>query len=307
VVPRPELSPQPAGAPAARWSAVVVAYESGELLTECVRTLVADTSAGVPDVVVVDNGSEDGSVDRLRAAMPDVAIIVTGANRGYAAAANVGIAATSAPVVAVCNADLRVMPGTAGAMLQRLDTEPDLGAVGPLVLQPDGRPYPSARRVPSVGDAVGHGLVGPFRPDNRFTRRYRELDADPRRARDVDWVSGAAVWLRRAALDAVGGWDDGYFMYVEDVDLCWRLRNAGWRVAYEPAGQVVHVQGVSTAQHPYRMIVAHHRSLLRFAAKRWRGWRRVLLLPAACFLGVRTLLALVARAFARSGIEEATG
>jgi N-acetylglucosaminyl-diphospho-decaprenol L-rhamnosyltransferase len=307
VVPRSELSPQAAGAPAARWSAVVVAYESGELLTECVRTLITDTSAGSSDVVVVDNGSEDGSVDRLRAAMPDIEIIVTGSNRGYAAGANAGIAASSAPVVAVCNADLRVMPGTAGAMLQRFDAEPDLGAVGPLVLQPDGRPYPSARRVPSVGDAVGHGLVGPFRPDNRFTRRYRELDADPRRARDVDWVSGAAVWLRRTALDAVGGWDDGYFMYVEDVDLCWRLRSAGWRVAYEPAGQVVHVQGASTARHPYRMIVAHHRSLLRFAAKRWRGWRRVLLLPAACFLGVRTLLALVARAFARSGVEEATG
>jgi N-acetylglucosaminyl-diphospho-decaprenol L-rhamnosyltransferase len=285
----------------------VVAYESGVLLTGCVRSLLDDSSAGAPVVVVVDNGSDDGSVARLRAEVPAVEVIVSDHNRGYAGAANLGIAVTNAAVVAVCNADLRVIPGTAAAMLRRLDAEPDLGAVGPLVLQPDGAPYPSARRVPSVGDAVGHGLVGLVRADNPFTRRYRELDADPHVARDVDWVSGAAIWLRRAALDAVGGWDDGYFMYVEDVDLCWRLRGAGWRVAYEPAGEVVHVQGASTARHPYRMIVAHHRSLLRFAAKRWRGWRRILVIPAACFLGLRTLLALGARAFARSGPAEATG
>ena len=98
-------------------------------------------------------------------------------------------------------------------------------------------------------------------------------------------MSGAAIWLRRDALASVGGWDDGYFMYVEDVDLCWRLGRAGWRVAYEPAGEVTHVQGASTARHPYRMIVEHHRSLLRFAAKRWHGWRRVLLVPAAGYLG----------------------
>ncbi|HEY8217432.1 MAG TPA: glycosyltransferase family 2 protein [Acidimicrobiia bacterium] len=283
-----------------------MSYEAGDLLVDCVRSLLEDTSAGPPDVVVVDNGSSDGSVARLRATFPGIAVTVTDRNRGYAAAANLGIAATDAAVVAVCNADLRVEPGTAAAVLRRLDTEPDLGAVGPLVLQPDGTPYPSARQVPSVGDAVGHGLVGLVRADNPFTRRYRELDADPHRPRDVDWVSGAAIWLRRTALGSVGGWDDGYFMYVEDVDLCWRLRSAGWRVAYEPAGRVVHVQGVSTARHPYRMIVAHHRSLLRFAAKRWRGWRRVMLLPAACFLGVRTVLAIGARAFARSGSDEAT-
>ena len=285
----------------------MVTYEAGALLTECVRSLLADTSAGAPHVVVVDNGSDDGSVDTLRAAVPDVEVLTPDRNVGYAAAANLGISATRASVVAVCNADVRVAPGTGAAMLQRLDAEPDLGALGPLVLQPDGEPYPSARRVPSVGDAVGPGIVGLVRADNRFTRRYRELDADPRRARDVDWVSGAAVWLRRAALDAVGGWDDGYFMYVEDVDLCWRLRHAGWRVGYEPAGHVVHVQGASTARHPYRMIVAHHRSLLRFANKRWRGWRRILVVPAACFLAVRTVLALGARACARSGRQEASG
>jgi N-acetylglucosaminyl-diphospho-decaprenol L-rhamnosyltransferase len=162
-----------------------------------------------------------------------------------------------------------------------------------------------------VRDAVGHGLVGLFKPDNPFTRRYRELDADPTRPRDVGFVSGAAIWLRRRALDEIGGWDDGYFMYVEDVDLCWRLRQHGWRVAYEPGGEVVHVQGASTRHHPYRMLVAHHRSLLRFAAKRWQGWRRILLVPTAGYLAVRTgfaaLVLAIGRRSARSETPTATG
>jgi len=307
VVPDADLSSAPAREGPGRWCAVVVAYEAGTLLTACVRSILDDTSAGEVEVVVVDNGSVDGSVDALRAELPGVAVVTPPRNLGYAGAANAGIASTRSPVVAVCNTDLRVLPGTAGALVGRLEAEADLGALGPMVLESSGKHYPSARRVPSVGDAVGHGLLGGLVPGNPFTRRYRELEEDPSRARDVDWVSGAAIWLRRDALDAVGGWDDGYFMYVEDVDLCWRLRGAGWRVGYEPAGRVVHIQGASTARHPYRMILAHHRSLLRFASKRWHGWRRVMLLPAACFLGVRASLAILARVFARSGSAEATG
>jgi N-acetylglucosaminyl-diphospho-decaprenol L-rhamnosyltransferase len=119
------------------------------------------------------------------------------------------------------------------------------------------------------------------------------------------------VWLRRAAVDAVGGWDAGYFMYVEDVDLCWRLSTAGWRVAYEPGGEVVHVQGASTARRPYRMLFEHHRSLLRFAAKRWHGWRRVLLVPAVGYLSVRFGIAMCVHALGgrrpRSVAARATG
>lgn len=283
-----------------RWSAVVVNYEAGELLTVCVRSLLADTSAGAPEVVVVDNGSTDGSVAALLVALPGpesrVRVLTPGRNLGYAAAANVGIAATTAPVVAVCNPDLDVVPGTAAAMVRRLDSERDLGALGPRIENPDGSLYPSARRDPGVIVAVGHALFGLFAPRNRFTRRYRQLDVDPERARDVDWVSGAMVFLRRSALTSVGGWDERYFMYMEDVDLCWRLRRLGWRVAYEPAGRAVHVQGASTARTPYRMIAEHHRSAYRLAERRWRGARRILLVPAAAFLAVRAALEIAARA-----------
>jgi N-acetylglucosaminyl-diphospho-decaprenol L-rhamnosyltransferase len=275
---------------------VVVNYEGGVELTECVESLLADTSAGgAPDVVVVDNGSRDGSIATLRTRCPTARVVESGGNVGYAGAANRGIAATSTPVVAVCNSDLHLRAGTGAAVLARFD-DATVGAAGPRIRNPDGSTYPSARAFPSLVDAVGHGLLGLLWPTNPFSRRYRRLDADPGAPRDADWVSGAAIWLRRRAVDAIGGWDDGYFMYMEDMDLCWRLGRAGWRIVYEPGGEVVHVQGLSTAAAPYRMIVEHHRSVLRFASKRWRGPRRLLLGPTVVYLALRAGLVMVVRA-----------
>lgn len=286
----------------APWAAVVVNFEAGDSLTACVRSLLADTSVEgtAPEVVVVDNGSRDGSVATLQRALPGVTVIDPGGNVGYATAANRGIRATRAALVAVCNPDLEVRPGT-GAAMAAVFADPAVGAAGPRVLNPDGSTYPSARRDPAFADAVGHAVLGAVWPANPFTRRYRQLDADPTVARDVDWASGAALWLRRSAIDAIGGWDEGYFMYMEDVDVGWRLRRAGWRVRYEPAGEVVHRQGLSTDRRPNRMIVEHHRSLYRFASKRWRGPRRLLLLPAAGFLAVRALCTMAVRGLGPRG------
>ncbi|MGH9011167.1 MAG: glycosyltransferase family 2 protein, partial [Acidimicrobiia bacterium] len=257
---------------------------------ECVGSVLAQDPPA--ELVVVDNASTDGSLEALRQAHPGVRVVSSGDNLGYARAANLGIAATDAPVVAVLNPDTVLGPGVARALTARFAADAKLGAAGPRLHNPDGSVYPSARQIPSLVDAVGHGLLFFVWPDNPFTGRYRETGADPARPRDVDWVSGAAIWLRRAALDDVGGWDERYFMYVEDVDLCWRLRRACWRVAYEPAGTVEHLLGISTASRPYRMIAEHHRSLLRFASVRFTGPRRALLGPAAAFLTARGALAM---------------
>lgn len=271
-----------------KWAAVIVNYEAGSSLTSCVASLLADTSAGErPEVVVVDNGSTDESVALLRAAFPAVPVIDPGANLGYGRAANLGIAATRAPVVAVLNPDAAVAAGTAAVVLGRFDTDDRLAAVGPQLLNPDGTRYPSARAAPSLGDAVGHALLGTVVPDNRFTRSYRQLDADPEVARDVEWISGAAIWLRRDALDAVGGWDERFFLFFEDVDLCRRLGVDGWRISYEPGGHVTHAVGGSRARRPLRSIYEHHRAAYQYAAKWWHGPRRLLLPAAAVFLAAR--------------------
>lgn len=290
-------SPDQARGDLPRWAAVVVNFETGRLLVECIGSVLADTSAGPVELVVVDNHSRDDSLAVLFAAHPDVRVVRAPGNVGYARAANIGAASTKAPIVAVMNADTVLEPGTAGALVSRLERESRLAACGPRIHNLDGSDYPGARTLPSIPVAIGHGLLGMWWPRNRFTVRYRQLDADPEVPRLVDWVSGAAIWLRRRALDDIGGWDERYFMYLEDTDLCWRLRKSGWEIAYEPAGVVVHVQGASASRRPYRMLLEHHRSAWRFARDRLTGARAVLLPFAAVYFSLRALMAMTDHAW----------
>jgi len=275
----------PANAEAA-WAAVVINYNAGAHLLDCVRSLRDDVSAGSPDIVVVDNGSTDDSLAPIERDHLARVVLAPG-NIGYARAANLGTAVARAPIVAVLNPDVVVGRGTAAAMCSALAADPPIGAVGPEVVDATGAHYPSAREVPGVGTAIGHALLSHVRPENRWTRRYRQEAIDPTRARDADWVSGAAIWLRRAALDDVGGWDERYFMFFEDVDLGTRLRTNGWRVVYEPKATVVHAEGVSRRSHPVRTTIEHHRAAYRFAASHWRGTKRVLLPAVAVLLACR--------------------
>ena len=281
---------------AGRIAAVVVNYESGPSLARCVGDLAA---SGLGEVVVVDNGSSDGSLSAALDAVPGLDVVDPGENLGYGSGVNRGVAASSPDLdlLLVCNPDLEVPPGAVDALVAACDADPGCALVGPLIRTPGGDRYPSARRFPSMVDAAGHALLGTFAPDNRFTRNYRrtDLDVQPDRTMAVDWVSGACFLVRRAAFEAVGGFDESYFMYAEDVDLCWRLGRAGYGVAYAPAAEVTHTQGISTDRHPYRMILEHHRSLLRFAARSSEGWRKLLLPLVAVGAVVRTGLACLAR------------
>jgi N-acetylglucosaminyl-diphospho-decaprenol L-rhamnosyltransferase len=267
-------------------SAVVVSYNVRDLLVQCIASLRAD---GIEHIVVVDNASSDGSADAARAA--DVEVVALDANVGFGSGANRGVARTGTPYVVICNPDLEVEPGTNKALTEVLDGDDALGIVAPRIETPDGRLYPSARTFPDMVDAAGHAFLHFVWRDNPFSRRYKMLDWDHSTPGDVDWVAGTYFMARRTAWDAVGGFDEDFFMYLEDVDLCWRMRDAGWRTRYEPAARVVHAIGRSTDQTPYRMIAEHHRSLLRYATKTMRGPRRALLPLIAAALGVRTVLA----------------
>ncbi len=286
-MPAPEI-PGRGHRPCSEVAAVIVNFNARDHVIECVRSLRAD---GVGDVVVVDNASSDGSADALAASDPDTRFLPTGSNLGFGTAANVGVANTGSAFVLILNPDTIVEPGTTKALAAALDNDHRLAAVGPRVDNPDGTLYPSVRRFPRMTDAAGHAFLAFFWRGNPFTRRYRMLDWNHAEASEVDWVSGACVLVRRTAFEQVGGFDPAYFMYVEDVDLCWRLRQAGWKVGYEPAGRVVHAVGASSQLAPYRMILAHHRSLLRFANRTTTGSGRALLPAVAAGLGVRTVLA----------------
>jgi len=278
-------------------SAVVVNYNARDHLLACLASL---GDAGVRDIVVADNASGDGSESAVRESFPDVHYHQTGANLGYGAGANRGVArADSSSDYLLClNPDARLEPGALDAMVAVLDRRTDVGIVGPLVVDTDGSVYPSARTFPNLIDAVGHAVFGMIWSGNPWTRRYRMLDRNASEAADVDWVSGSCFLVRRSTWDAIEGFDEGYFMYAEDVDLCWRAHRAGWAVAFEPGAKVVHAQGVSTDRHPYRMIAEHHRALFRFAVRSSAGWERLLLPVMAAGLVVRTPVAWAHRAVA---------
>ncbi len=278
---------------AAAPAAVVVNHDAGSTLAACVESLRAD---GVTDVVVVDNGCRDGSTEALVSLHPDLTVVRTGANLGYGGGANRGVSATDAVTVVVTNPDVVVHPRSVAALAAALAADPTAAMAGPRILDPDGTRYPSARRFPSMTDAIGHAALATLWPGNPFTRRYRMVDLDPMQSAAVDWVSGAFFVVRRQAFEELGGFDESYFMYAEDIDLCWRAHQAGWKVLYVPAAVVTHLQGVSTAHHPYRMLVAHHRSTYRFALRTSRGWQRATLPGVAVVLGLRLVLACAGRA-----------
>ncbi|MGD0255054.1 MAG: glycosyltransferase family 2 protein [Acidimicrobiales bacterium] len=286
---------------AASVGAVVVNHNAGESLLKCVASLRAE---GVAELVVVDNASSDGSPDALAKADPEVQILRTGVNLGYGAGANRGLASVRSEMVLVSNPDVAVHSGAIGALEKALAADATIAIAGPRVEEPDGTRYPSARRFPSFVDAVGHVVLGQLVPGNRFTDRYRMEDLDLSEPTEVDWVSGACLFARRRALCELGGFDEAYFMYAEDVDLSWRARQAGWGVSYVPEAVVTHSQGLSTSQHPYRMLVAHHRSAYRFASRSTRGWRRAALPGAAGLLGVHLAAACVKQAVRRRASEK---
>ncbi len=266
---------------------VIVTYQSEAWIGRCLDSLQDDhITKTIGAVIVVDNGSTDRTENMVRARHADgVRWLSLGSNRGFGAAANRGIAATISEFVVLLNPDLIVAPGAIATLRVALDADSGLALVGPRVCDLDGTPYPSARSFPDLLDAAGHGFVGLVWKDNPWSRRYLA----PHR---VDWISGTAMMLRRTAFESVGGFDEAYFMYVEDVDLSFRLAQTGWRVGLVADATVRHAIGGSSQTAPYRMIVAHHRSLWRFAGRSTLGVKR-LLLP---LVGV----ALVARAAAVS-------
>ena len=273
-------------------SVVVVNYNAGEYLTRCVRSVFEHAGELEVDVLVIDNASRDGSARAARAAQPRMRLIENSRNRGLSAAWNQGAAETDAPWILFLNPDTELWSGDLAAFVDAGNAHPDAALLGPVIRNPDGTIYESGRVFPSVGQAVGHAFVGPFRPGNRFTRAYKLTDWDRLTEREVDWVSGACMLVRRSAFEAVGRFDEAFWLYGEELDLCTRLRDAGWTVRYSPALEIVHEGGVSTGR-SRRTHVMHSSSIYRYYRKhRAAGWRAVTL-PAA-WVALRARAELVA-------------
>lgn len=274
-------------APPASVAVVIVTYNSKDTLGHCLASL--SRYVGIPlEVAVVDNASADGSAEVPGDHRLAVQVIENSANLGFAHGCNQGLRATTAPHVLFLNPDAEVTAGAVEVLVAALDSHPDVGAVGPLTRHGDG----------AVQVSTGPDLT-PWaeRRQRELVRgvRHREpravLEASARHAVEhrPGWVSGACLMARREALEAVGGFDEGFFLYEEDADLCRRLREAGWGVLFTPAAEVTHRLGQSMARAPRRARLEYHRSHLRYYQKHNGRLHRVTL--RALLLG-RALLGL---------------
>ncbi|MGQ0553790.1 MAG: glycosyltransferase family 2 protein [Planctomycetota bacterium] len=263
-------------AAAPRVSVVVLSWNTRELLAACLRSLRAaapEAGPGACEVIVVDNASADGSADLVARDFPEVQLVRNPQNDGYAIGNNLGAARARGQYLFLLNSDTEVRPGALGTLLNFLDRHPGHAGCAPRLDRPDGTPQPSCKRFPTLGVAVFYDtLFERWFPRNRVLPRYEMRDFDHTSSRDVDQPPGAALLLRRALWEQLGGFDPELWLFFNDVDLCRRLTVAGHKLAYVAEARILHHEGASTGQFPEFGAIWHKN---RFAYYRktfgWRG------------------------------------
>lgn len=253
---------------------VIVAYRCRELLRRCLDSLQAHPVTGKTTVYVIDNASGDGTVEMVHGGFPDVRLIAAQRNLGFSAASNIGVRHGEAPFVLCLNPDTQVTDGALDRLLELMRARPEIGICGCRLELEDGTLDHAAKRsFPTPVSSLGHFIgIGRRRSSGRLAA-YRAPDVT---RGPVDAVNGAFMLCRRTALDQVGLFDEGFWMYMEDLDLCYRFAEAGWITWYEPDVTVRHVKaGSSGAVRSPRLNYAFHYGMFRFYRKHYaprRSW-----------------------------------
>ena len=253
---------------------VTVTYSPGSHLDRFLATLAHATDRPVT-VIMADNGSTDGAPEEAVERHPNAKLYRTGGNLGYGTAVNRAVAeyglADRTDFFIVANPDVQWGPHSIDLLFDAAQRWPQAGSLGPLIRDPDGAVYPSARHQPSIIRGGMHAVVSPVWPSNPWTAAYRQDRAEPSE-RTVGWLSGSCLLLRTDAFREIGGFNERYFMYMEDVDLGDRLATAGWQNVYVPSAEVLHAKGHATGRDPARNLAAHHVSTYTFLADRYPKW-----------------------------------
>lgn len=237
---------------------------------------IKDAGAGPIDVVVVDSGSAPAEVAVARRETERVHGIFASLSRNAGYGAGINAAARHVPdarYFLISNPDIEFGPDSLDRLREVLESDNSIGAVGPRILNLDSTVYPSARRLPSTSLGIGHALFADVWPSNPWSRRYRNADLPGDRPSDVGWLSGACLLVRRDVFTRLGGFDERFFMYFEDVDLGRRIGLSGLRNVYVPSSTVRHVGGHSTAGASQEMLSTHHRSAALYFAVRHPQWQ----------------------------------
>ena len=258
---------------------VIVSYNTRIDLENCLRSLHAHPARVDHDIIVVDNASRDGSVEAVRAEWPAVNVITLNSNVGFASANNTAIRRTESELLLLLNSDTIVPPGAVDALVAAMHDLPGASVVGPRIVDGDGRPELSFGRMMTPLAELRQKLI---------VRRasQRKIAALTSRPREVDWVSGACMLIRRRDAEAAGLLDERYFMYCEDVDFCAAVRANGGRVYFTPAAQIVHLRGRSWREGPAATAETYRRSQVAFYRKHHPWWVPILKL----YLGLQRKL-----------------
>jgi hypothetical protein len=242
-------------------SVIVVTLDRSDLLQSCLTSLFRTVSSTNVEVIVVDNGSTDDSLGMLKDNFRQVRVIANSTNLGFAKANNQAIPLCRGRYVVLLNNDTIVLDGAIESLMDFMDEHPSIGCVGPQLLNADGSIQPSYMRFPSVLGSWRHFVRA------RTRRGAKPLPRMQGGFAYVDAVSGACMMLRKVALDEVGLLDQGYFMYAEETDWCFRAKQAGWQTAYYPAGQVIHLGEQTAHSEPARFYVERRYSRVRYFLK----------------------------------------
>jgi GT2 family glycosyltransferase len=252
-------------------SIVIVNHNVRELLRECLTSLQESLNTGSQyidcETIVVDSGSNDGSQAMIRKNFPYIQLLDPGANIGFSKGNNLGIAASTSEYVLLLNPDTKIMGNALHMLLAHLAKFPEVGAVGPQLLNADGSVQSSRRRFPTIFTALFESTwLQPLAP-RWVTNHYYVLDRSDSQIQSVDWVTGAALMIRRAVIDQIGGMDEGFFMYSEELDWQKRIRLSGWKIQYVPEARLVHYGGKSSEQVPAQTHIAFQTSKIRYFRK----------------------------------------
>ena len=256
-------------------SIVIVSYNARPELEACLDSVTAQPSLTAAEVIVVDNASSDGSPEAVEARGPRIRLIRQDRNTGFAAANNVGIRASSGELILLLNSDTIVPSGSIDRLIGRLRAHPSAAAAGPRLLDAGGRAELSFGPMISPWAEIRQKVVMALH-QRGFAPVSAWVERATRREQFVDWVSGAALLVRRADAEAVGLLDERFFLYTEDVDFCAALRARGRRILFAPAATITHLRGRSRASAPVVMNAAYRRSQLAFYRKHHPRWERAL-------------------------------
>jgi GT2 family glycosyltransferase len=268
-------------------SIAIVNHNTREHLAACLESAAADPC--VP-VLVVDNASTDDSAEMVRREFPWVDLHVLPANRGFAAGANTAVRLCTTPYVLLLNSDTRLAPNSASALADYLDAHPSVAVAGPRLLNPDGSLQHSCHAMPTpLNELLRWTFLGVLAARMPFGRDYYLARWSHSYARPVGWLVGAALAIRRGAFDTIGGFDESFFMYSEEVDLMYRLHAARWDVHFAPVTDVIHVGGASTVQQRAAMTAQLFSSMYGFYSRHYSGHSLLQLKITLSYLMLRNL------------------